>query len=109
MTLSTLLILATAVPLIHRLGIAGGAWAYSIGQTVGSVYFLWRSNRLFEVTWPRFLQKVLPPVVTMFVMGLPANMLCNFLWPAGDPSRWLKLGILVVVGLFYVALCLLKG
>ena len=107
MTLSTLLILATAVPLIHRLGIAGGAWAYSIGQTVGSVYFLWRSNRLFEVTWPRFLQKVLPPVVTMFAMGLPAIMLCNFLWPAGDPSRWLKLGILVVVGLFYVALCLL--
>ena len=107
MTLSTLLIVATAVPLIHRLGIAGGAWAYGIGQTVGSVYFLWRSNRLFEVTWPRFFQKVLPPVVTMFAMGLPANMLCNFLWPAADPSRWLKLGILVVVGLFYVVLCLL--
>jgi O-antigen/teichoic acid export membrane protein len=107
MTLSTLLIVATAVPLIHRLGIAGGAWAYSIGQTVGSVYFLWRSNRLFEVTWPRFLQKVLPPVVTMFAMGLPAIMLCNFLWQAADPSRWLKLGILVVVGLFYVALSLL--
>ena len=107
MILSTLLILSTAVPLIHRLGIAGGAWAYCIGQTVGSVYFLWRSNRLFEVTWPRFLQKVLPPVVTMFAMGLPAIMLCNFLWPAGDPSRWLKLLILVVVGLFYVALSLL--
>lgn len=107
MTLSTLLILATAVPLIHRLGIAGGAWAYCIGQSVGSVYFLWRSNRLFEVSWPRFLQKVLPPVVMMFAMGLPANMLCNFLWPAGDPSRWLNLAILVVVGLFYVALSLL--
>jgi len=107
MILSTLLIVATAIPLIHRLGIAGGAWAYSIGQSVGSVYFLWRSNRLFEVTWPRFLQTVLPPVVTMFAMGLPVIMLCNFLWPAGDPSRWLKLGILVVVGLFYVALGLL--
>jgi O-antigen/teichoic acid export membrane protein len=107
MILSTLFILATAVPLIHRLGIAGGAWAYCIGQTVGSLYFLWRSNRLFEVAWSQFLQKVLPPVVTMFAMGLPAIMLCNFLWPAGDPSRWLKLGILVVVGLFYVALSLL--
>jgi hypothetical protein len=43
----------------------------------------------------------------MFAMGLPAIMLCNFLWQAADPSRWLKLGILVVVGLFYVALSLL--
>ena len=107
MILSTLLILATAVPLIHRLGIAGGAWAYCIGQSVGSVYFLWRSNRLFEVSWSRFLQKVLPPVAMMFAMGLPAKMLCNFLWLAEEPSRWPKLGLLVVVGLFYVAFSLL--
>jgi O-antigen/teichoic acid export membrane protein len=107
MILSTLLILATAVPLIHRLGIAGGAWAYCIGQSVGSVYFLWRSNRLFEVSWSRFLQKILPPVVMMFGMGLPVKMLCNFLWLAEEPSRWPKLGLLVVVGLFYVAFSLL--
>jgi hypothetical protein len=53
------------------------------------------------------LHKVLPPVVVMFGMGLPTKILCNFLWPMGEPSRWLKLAILVAVGLFYVALCLL--
>jgi O-antigen/teichoic acid export membrane protein len=107
MTLSMFLILATAVPLIHRLGIAGGAWAYCIGQTVGSLYFLWRSNRLFEVSSSRFLQKFFPPVVMMFALGLPAKILCNFLWPAAEPSRWMKLGILAAAGLFYIALSLL--
>jgi O-antigen/teichoic acid export membrane protein len=107
MTVSAILILALAGPLIREFGIAGAAWAYCIGQTVGSIYFLKLANRLFEVSWPRFFQKVLPPVVMMWVMGLPVKMLCNFLWSAGDPSRWLKLGILVVVGLFYVALSLL--
>jgi O-antigen/teichoic acid export membrane protein len=107
MTVAAILILALAGPLIREFGIAGAAWAYCIGQTAGSLYFLKLANRLFEVSWPRFLQKVLPPVVMMWVMGLPVKMLCNFLWAAGDPSRWLKLGILVVVGLFYVALSLM--
>jgi O-antigen/teichoic acid export membrane protein len=107
MTISTFIILATAVPLIHRLGVAGGAWAYCIGQTLGSVYFLWLANRLFEISWSRFAKKVLPPVVMMFAMGLPSSMLCNFLWPLAEHSRWLKLGVLAVVGIFYVMISLL--
>jgi O-antigen/teichoic acid export membrane protein len=91
MTLSTVLIIATAVPLIHRLGLTGGAWAYFIGQTVGSLYFLVRSNRLF----------------LMFGIGLIALALCDFFWSWVQPSRWLQLGLLVAVGLFYVACSLL--
>ena len=107
MTISTFLILATAVPLIHRLGIAGGAWAYCIGQTVGSVYFLWRANRLFEISWYRFVGQVLPPVIIMFAMGLPTLALCEFLWPLRESSRWMGLGILAALGLFYMAISLM--
>jgi O-antigen/teichoic acid export membrane protein len=107
MILSTLLILATAVPLINRLGLAGGAWAYFIGQTAGSLYFLWRSNRLFEVSWHRFLSRVMPPVVLIFGIGLLAMALCNWFWPWVQPSRWLQLGLLVAVGICYVACSLL--
>jgi hypothetical protein len=49
----------------------------------------------------------LPPVVMMFSMGLPSSMLCNFLWPLAEHSRWLKLGVLAVVGIFYVMISLL--
>jgi O-antigen/teichoic acid export membrane protein len=107
MTISAILILTLSVPLIKKLGITGAAWAYCIGQTVGSLYFLRLANRLFEVSWMRFLQKVLPPVLLMFGIGLPAKVLCHVLWVAGEPSRWLKLGIVIVVGLFYVILSLL--
>jgi O-antigen/teichoic acid export membrane protein len=107
MTLSTVLILATVVPLINRLGLAGGAWAYCIGQTAGSLYFLWRSNRLFDVSWYRFVSRVTPPVILIFGIGLLALSLCNFFWSWVQPSRWLQLGLLVAVGLFYVACSLL--
>jgi O-antigen/teichoic acid export membrane protein len=107
MMVSALLILVLAVPLIRQLGIAGAAWAYCIGQTVGSLYFLWLANRLFDVSWSRFVKKVLPPVFMMFAMGLPSTILCNFLWPFAENSRWLKLGILAVVGIFYVMISLL--
>jgi len=107
MAVSAVLILALVVPLIREFGIAGAAWAYCIGQTFGSLYFLKLANGLFEVSWSRFLKKVFPPVLMMFCMGLPTKLLGNFLWPMGEPSRWLKLGILVVVGLFYVSLSVL--
>jgi O-antigen/teichoic acid export membrane protein len=106
MMVSAILILVLAVPLIRQLGIAGAAWAYCIGQTVGSLYFLWLANRLFDVSWPRFVKKVLPSVFMMFAMGLPSTILCNFLWPLAEHSRWLKLGILAVVGIFYVMISL---
>ena len=107
MTVSAILILGLAFPLIHALGIAGAAWAFSIGQTVGSIYFLMLANRLFEISGPRFLGKVLPPVVLIFAMGLPAKMLGNYLWVFAEASRWLQLGVLTVCGIFYVATSLL--
>jgi O-antigen/teichoic acid export membrane protein len=107
MTVSAVLILVLAFPLIRSMGIPGAAWAYSFGQTVGSIYFLMLANRLFEVSWSRFLRKVLPPVVMMFAIGFPVKMLCNYLWTFAEPSRWLKLGILAFSGLIYVAAGLL--
>jgi hypothetical protein len=43
----------------------------------------------------------------MIVMGFPAKMLCNYLWTISGPSRWLKLGVLAVSGIFYVAASLM--
>jgi O-antigen/teichoic acid export membrane protein len=107
MTVSAILILVLALPLIHRMGIPGAAWAYSLGQTVGSIYFLMLANRLFEVRGSHFLRKVLPPVVMMFALGWPVKMLGNYLWAFAEPSRWLKLAILAASGLIYAAASLL--
>ena len=107
MAISTSIILASVVPLIRHMGIQGAAWAYCIGQIVGSIYFLWRANRLFEISWYRFVGQVLPPVILMFGMGLPTMALCELVWPLAESSRWIGLGILAALGLFYMAVSLM--
>ena len=102
MVVSAVLILTLAPLLIHYNGITGAAWAYCIGQSVGSIYFLWMANRLFEIPWFRFIGQVLPPAVLIFVMGLPSFALCNLLWSFGKTSRWTGLGILAFTLLFYL-------
>jgi len=107
MTVSVVIILIFLPFLIKYYGITGAAGAYCIGQSIGSIYFLWQANRLFEVSWPTFMRQVLPPVMLIFLMGLPAFILCNFLWYLQETSRWAGLGVLFVTGLFYVLVCTL--
>jgi len=102
MAVSAVLILVLAPLLIPKMGITGAAWAYCIGQSVGSVYFLWMANRLFELPWSKFAHQVLPPVLLIFLLGYPSFWLCKFLWSLGSPSRWVGLSMLVLTGMFYV-------
>jgi len=96
------IILATAPFLVHTMGIIGAAVAYSIGQTIGSIYFLWLVNRLFDVSWRRFADKVLSPVLLIILMGIPSFLMCNALWPRFGMSRWSGLTVLFVSGVCYV-------
>jgi hypothetical protein len=43
----------------------------------------------------------------MFGMGLPTMALCELVWPLGESSRWIGLGILAALGLFYMAVSLM--
>lgn len=104
MAVSVILILSLLPLLIRYYGITGAAWAYLIGQSTGSVYFLWQANRLFGVSWIRFFGQVIQPALLMFALGFPSLLLCNFLWPFGESSRWVGLVILIMTGLFYVFL-----
>jgi len=106
MAVSVVIILSLLPFLIPRYGIAGAAWAYCIGQSIGSVYFLWQANRLFEVPLSRFVSRVLQPVALILLMGVPAFIFCDLLWSVGERSRWAGLGILFVTGLFYVLISL---
>lgn len=106
MALSAVLIIALLPFAIPRWGITGAAWAYCVGQTAGSLYFLWQANRLFQVRWPRFVKEVLEPVAIILLMGAPPFFFCELLWPDGGASRWLGLGILLAAGLIYVLFCL---
>ena len=107
MSVSALLILLLSIPLIRRYGIQGAAWAYLVGQTTGSLYFLFMANRLFQTPWSQFTFRVLPPVAVIFAAGLPAKLLCDLIWPDAGSSRWIKLGLLVAIGLFYLLTSLL--
>ncbi|UCD89483.1 MAG: oligosaccharide flippase family protein, partial [Desulfobacterales bacterium] len=102
MAVSVILILFLLPILIRSYGITGAASAYCIGQSVGSIYFLWQANRLFDVSWLRFFEQVIQPVLLMFALSLLPLLLCNFLWPLGKSSRWAGLSILIVTGAFYV-------
>jgi len=106
MVISIVLILSLLPFLIPYYGITGAAWAYCIGQSIGSIYFLLTINRFFEVPGSRFISQVLKPTALIFIMGVPSFIFCNFLWPLGEKSRWAGLGILVVTGLFYVLVSL---
>jgi len=94
MLVSVTLILVLLPILITKVGIVGAAIAFSIGQSVGSIYFLFLANRLFETSWPVFLGKVMPPVVLIFAATVPVYLAFNLWWFLGDSSRWAGLGVL---------------
>lgn len=107
MALSCALILVGTPLLIRTSGLAGAAWAYTIGQVAGSAYFLVMANRLFAVPWRRFATRVLLPAALLCLLTLPMVPVCALAWPLAGGSRWWQLGLLFVVGIGYVLLCAL--
>lgn len=106
MAISTVLIIASAPFLIHVKGVVGAALAYTLGQTVGSVFFLWIANRLFEVSWRQFAAKVLTPIVVILLLGVPPFAACNAVWSSLAASRWIGLAVLFAGGVAYVLVTL---
>ena len=107
MGISALLLLLLAPFLIHRSGLQGAAWSYTIAQSVGSLYFLHRANGLFAIPWFRFLRMTTPPVFIACIAGLPLLLLCNAIWIPLAPSRWIGLALLALLGLLHLLLALL--
>ncbi len=101
MAVSAVLIVALLPILIHSRGIVGAALAYSIAQTVGSIYFLYLANRLFDIRWSMFIRRVMIPVVLIFALIIPTYFLCNIIWLFGEDSRWTGLGIIGITFAFY--------
>ena len=107
MGISALLLLFLAPLLIYRNGIEGAAWAYTLSQTTGSLYFLHRSNGLFSITWARFSAMTLPPVILLFIAGLPSLLLSQHLWQPYATNRWTGLALLAMLGILHLTVALL--
>ncbi len=102
MAISVALILGLLPVALPRMGLTGAAWAYCIGQVIGSLYFLWRTRALFSVSGIEFARKVLPPVAAIFLCVLPALALCRWVWPTPMTSRWTGLCWLILIGTAYL-------
>ena len=107
MAISAVMLLGLTPFFIHLAGIQGAAWAYTLAQSTGSLYFLIRANRLFSIPWSRFTAMTVPPVLLLFASGLPVLLLCKSIWPVLAPSRWPGLGLLALFGCAHLLLALL--
>lgn len=107
MGLSAGILLALAPLFIHLGGIYGAAWAYTLSQATGSLYFLHRVNGLFHVSRHEFTDMAVIPVLLFFASGLPFFFLGRSLWVFLSPSRWPGLGLIALFGCAHLGLALL--
>ncbi len=96
--------LALIYPMTSHLGIIGAAWAYTLSQIVGSIYFLILANRLFEVSWDRFTKLVIMPVAGLFLLCVPLIYFVGWQWTEQGMTRWHGLGVLSLAFLGYLVL-----
>ncbi|WP_300673938.1 oligosaccharide flippase family protein [Desulfoluna sp.] len=107
MGLSALMLLGLTPFFIHLYGIQGAAWAYTLAQSAGSLYFLHRANTLFSIAWRQFIGMTVPPVLLLFAAGLPVLLVCQRIWAPLAPSRWPGLALLALFGCAHLFLALL--
>lgn len=106
MIVSLVLIIALTPVMIYYHGLIGAAGAYSIAQTVGSIYFLIIVGRIFKTTYSSFSEQVVTPVVIIFLLGMVPFVLCNSLWQMEELSRWQNFGVLVFSFAIYIIVIL---
>jgi len=107
MAISAAMLLGLTPFFIHAAGLKGAAWAYTLAQATGSLYFLHRANRLFGVAWKTFTAQTVPPVLLIFASGLPVFFLCRSLWAPLATSRWPGFFLLALFGCAHLILALL--
>ncbi|SCY30306.1 lipopolysaccharide biosynthesis protein [Desulfoluna spongiiphila] len=107
MVISAAMLLTLTPVFIYAAGLEGAAWAYTLAQATGSLYFLHRANGLFAVPWKTFIGQTVPPVLLIFAAGLPGLFLCRSLWADVATSRWPGLFFLALFGCAHLILALL--
>ena len=104
-TLITLLLSLIWIPaLAAAYGLVGAVWAASGAIVIGSVYFIWRTNLAFRISWREYARRTMLPGFGPFVAGI---LVFAGIRAYPTTSRWGALGEVLVFGIIYLLLCYL--
>jgi O-antigen/teichoic acid export membrane protein len=102
MSLTCVSMILSAWPLVHFFGMVGGALTYTVGQIIGSIFFINWINKLFKVENSHFCDQIILPVVFIVVTSIPFFFLVESFWSQVAMVRWLGLIFLITIFLIYI-------
>jgi O-antigen/teichoic acid export membrane protein len=97
MGISLVLLLVMAPLALNTFGLVGIASAYCFSQVAGTIYFLVRSNRQFEISREQFVEMILWPIAIIFLAGMPLFLICQYSIDLNQISRWEGGGLIIAL------------
>ncbi len=105
MTVSAVLLIVMSPVFINYFGLVGAAYAFTIAQTIGSLYFLKISNAMLRVNFQEFARWVILPSAVCLVGAVPSWVFCRIIWDSWVSGRVSGLLVLGLISAIYLAVC----
>ena len=106
--LNLLLCLVMTPVFALRFGLAGAAGGIALSTAIASVYFVWLTNRFFEITPKEYFRQIFHPVVAAVISAAVLYHLLPPLITVGATPRLTAIPILAGAGVFHLLFsCLL--
>lgn len=83
-------------------GLLGAVWGASISITLGSLYFIWRTNTAFRISFSEYSRRTLAPAFAPGCAGIVVFIAFKAL---SVNNRWFALGEVLFLGVCYLVLC----
>lgn len=103
-TLNLMLCLVMAPVFALHFGLAGAAGGVALSTAIASVYFIWITNRFFELTIKEYFRQVLHPVMATILSAMVLYHLLSPLISIGTTSRLVVIVVLAGIGACHLLL-----
>lgn len=97
-----LLCLVMTPVMAHYAGLAGAAGGVALSTAIASIYFIWVTNRFFEISLLEYISKVLSPVLASTVSAIIVFYLLRQWIPVDNTERLIAVPILMGAGAFHL-------
>lgn len=100
--LNFLLCLVMTPVLALHFGLAGAAGGVALSTAIASVYFIWLTNRFFQITLAEYCRKVLHPAIVSVISAMLIYYLLEPLITVGTTERLIVVPILMGAGALHL-------
>lgn len=87
--------------LAHIMDITGAALGTAVSTGIASVYFIYSTNRSFQISVKDYIENTVLPGIAPVASGI---IIWGILFLVPFESRWLLVGVIFIAGIFYLFL-----